>query len=159
MTEVLQQINITYHPNQDRLLLRARTGANSELRVWLTRRYANLLLQVLCTRMDKAGGIQNLSSDRGTLERFRQGAFDQQYKVESIRAYPLGEEGVLGFRVNVQDAGAGVTSLQLSPEHGQGLVLNLDPSMLYLIFNLLEQAILQADWCLPSVSSHKAAIH
>lgn len=159
MNDALQQINISYHPTQDRLLLRASTGANTELRVWLTRRYATLLLQVLCTQMDKAGGIQNLSSERGTLEHFKQGAFNQQYQEDSIRTYPLGEEGVLGFRINVREGGEGVTTLQLLPEQGQGLILNLNPSMLYLIFNLLEQAILQADWRLPSPSSHREAVH
>lgn len=153
----LQQINITYVPEEDRLLLRASTARDEEYRLWLTRRYAALLMQVLRKRIDQAGGIYKLASDPQTTDQLRQGATTQPYQRGEKHIFPLGEDGTLGYGIKVGDLQNGCVALQLAPKQGQGLNLNLDPSLLYLVSNLLEQAILRADWRLPLSGGETAA--
>jgi hypothetical protein len=154
----LQQVNITYMPEQDRLLLKAGTSTGQEYRVWITRRYAGLLAQVLQKHIDKSGGTHQLASDPQTTNHLRQGAFDKAY--ESGRSgFPLGEDGVLGYAIKVNSRGNDGLALQLLPKEGEGMTLNLDAPLLYLMANLLEQATLQADWKLPGTSGLPAHLH
>jgi hypothetical protein len=153
----LQQINISHEVEQDRLLLRASTGAGQEFRLWLTRRYAGLLAGVLQQQIDKAGGVHKLASDRQTTQQLRGGAFDHEY--EGGRDFPLSEAGILGFGIKTSELANGNLVLQLLPKEGPGLNLTLDPPLLYLLQTLLEQAILQADWKLPLASALGEALH
>lgn len=155
----LQQVNIRYELEQDRLLLRARTGTGEEYRLWLTRRYAALLWQVLQERIDKAGGMHQLAADQRTTKHLRQGAFDQPYAEAEPDRFPLGTAGILGYGINVADLPDGGLALRLLPREGSGLTLNLDQPLLYLVSNLLEQAILQADWRLPLAGNGQSALH
>ena len=155
----LQQINISYVPNEDRLLLKARTSDDSELRIWLTRRYTSLLINILAQQMDKAGGIMELASHKTTLEQFKGGAFTQDYQPLSAQNFPLGEDGVLGYRINAGKNADARTALQLLPETGEGLNLNLDKAMLFMFYNLLDQALVHAEWNLVLPQAHKEAVH
>lgn len=154
----LQQINISYVMEEDRLLLRASTSTRQEYRLWLTRRYAGLLAGVLQQQIDKSGGMHQLASDRQTTDHLRQGAFERRYE-GGHSEFPLGEAGILGFGIKVGELSGGGLALQLLPKDGQGLNFNLDSSMLYLMHNLLEQAILKADWRLPVAPGLHEALH
>lgn len=154
----LQQINITYALEQDRLLLKAGTSAGEEYRLWLTRRFTGLLAQVLQDQIDKSGGVHKLAADPHTTDQLRNGVFDQTYR-SSKSGYPLGKEGVLGYAINISERPHGGITLQLLPKDGQGLNLNLDPSLLYLMANLLEQATLQANWNLPGTPGARDSLH
>lgn len=146
MNNALQQMNITYVPEQDRLLLRISTSGDAEYRIWLTRRYSALLLKVFLEHIEREGGYQELASRQDTLARLRGGALDQPYQPGPRTNYPLSEQGVLGYRINVNRDQAGTTQLQLLPEHGQGVNINLDKSTLYMLYNVLEQALTQTEW-------------
>jgi hypothetical protein len=146
MSNALQQVNIIYVPEQDRLLLRISSTGDAEFRVWLTRRYSALLLKVFIEQIEKEGGYQELASRQETLSRLRGGALDQPYEAGPRTNYPLGEQGVLGYRININREEAGTTNLQLLPEHGQGVNINLDKSTLYMLYNVLEQALSVAEW-------------
>lgn len=146
MTKTLQQVNMIYVPEQDRLLLRISTSDDAEFRIWLTRRYSALLLQVFNEQIDRSGGHHDLASRHDTLERLRGGALDQAYSPPEQLHYPLGEQGVLGYRITVGKEPSGATNLQLLPEQGQGVTFTLDKPTLYLLYNVLEQALSQTDW-------------
>lgn len=146
MSNALQQINMIYVPEQDRLLLRISTNGDAEFRVWLTRRYCALLLQVFVEQIEREGGYHELASRQDTVSRLRGGALDQPYEPGPRTNYPLGEQGVLGYRINVNKDPAGATLLQLLPEHGQGVNINLDKATLYMLYNVLEQALSKAEW-------------
>ncbi len=159
MTTTLQQINMAYIPEQDRLLLKISTSTDAEYRIWLTRRYSGLLMHVLQEQIEREGGYQELASRKETLDRFRGGAFDKAYAPGPTMHYPLGEEGVLGYRINVGKDQAGATNLQLLPEQGQGVTVTLDKSTLYLIYNLMEQGLGQTDWNLHVPRSSRDPVH
>lgn len=146
MNNAIQQLNMTYVPEQDRLLLRVSTTGDAEYRIWLTRRYSALLLQVFVEQIERAGGFQELASRNDTLERLRGGALGQSYAPPATLRFPLGEKGVLAFRITVGKEPSGAINLQLLPESGQGVTFTLDKPMLYMLYNVLEQALAQTEW-------------
>ena len=158
MSNALQQVNIIYVPEQDRLLLRISAAGDAEFRVWLTRRYSALLLKVFVEQIEREGGYHELASRHDTLSRLRGGALGQPYEPGPRTNYPLGEHGVLAYRININKDKAGSTQLQLLPEHGQGVNINLDKSMLYMLFNVLEHALGQTDWNL-HMPGTRAPVH
>ncbi len=159
MKNALQQVNMGYVPEQDRLLLKISTAGDAEFRVWLTRRYSGLLMQVFLEQIEREGGYQELASRRETLDQLRGGAFDKSYEPGPSAHYPLGEAGVLAYRINVGKDKAGVMNLQLLPEQGQGVTFTLDKSTLYMLYNLLEQALGQTDWNLHVPRSSHGPVH
>jgi len=159
MSSSLHQINISYIPEQDRLLLRASTSEQNEYRIWLTRRFSALILKILDKQINNAGGMHKIASEQETLSQLKQGVFDKNYQEDTARKFPLGEDGVLGYQINSCTNQKGKLTIQLLPQQGEGLNLTLNDSLLYLLHTLLEQAILQADWSLGTPSSQKAALH
>lgn len=155
MNDSLQQLNMIYVPEQDRLLLRISTSGDAEYRVWLTRRYCALLLKVLVEQIERLGGYQELASRHDTLERLRGGALGQDYAPPTTLHYPIGEQGVLAYRINVGNQASGAVALQMLPEQGQGVTFTLDKPTLYLLYNVLEQALAQTDWKLHAPSSRE----
>lgn len=160
MTNQLQQINITYDRVQDRLLLRASADAGTEYRVWLTRRYSELLLNLLLDLLDKAGGLQDAASHPDTLQQFHHGALDQQYESPALTPsqLPLGD-GVLATRINYRTDADGRWNLQLLPEQGQGLNLDLNRTLLYLLYTVLEHGVAQTEWRLHLPAPHQGTVH
>ncbi|MES2606145.1 MAG: hypothetical protein V4603_14515 [Pseudomonadota bacterium] len=168
MTGNLQQLNISYHPVQDRLLLRVNAGDSGEFRIWFTRRYTELLVTVLIDLMEKEGGMRELASHRDTVSQFKQGAFEKEYESPPTSlaspsgpppALPLGADGVLAFRINANRQDDGTLTLQLLPEQGQGLNLQLNRSLLYMLYNLLEQGLAQAHWNIHLPRTHTEPVH
>ncbi|MDY6949497.1 MAG: hypothetical protein SXG53_27760 [Pseudomonadota bacterium] len=157
MSNSLQQLNMIYVPEQDRLLLRISTG-DAEYRVWLTRRYCGLLLNVLVEQIERHGGYHEIASRQDTLERLRGGALGQPYAPPPTVQYPLSEQGVLAYRINIGNQPEGTVALQLLPEQGQGVTFTLDKPTLYLLYNVLEQALTQTDWKL-HVPSSREPVH
>ncbi len=159
MSASLQQINITYHPKEDRLLLRVSVSDDAEYRLWLTRRFTGLLLQVLNEQIRQFGGHTDLATRQETREQLKGSAFGKQYTPAPEPQFPLGEQGILAFRINSGTTEDGRANLQLLPEDGGGLHLTLDKTMLFLIHNLLEQGLATADWNLPGLSMTTEALH
>jgi hypothetical protein len=169
MTSTLQQLNISYHSVQDRLLLRANGGDAGEFKIWLTRRYTELLLNLLLDMMEKEGGIREIASHRDTVGQLKGGAFAKDYETPAgpksgtapgdDQTIPLRGEGILGFRINANRHDDGNLVLQLLPEQGVGLNLNLNRTSLFMLYNLLEQGLAQTNWLIPLQNHHKEPVH
>jgi hypothetical protein len=156
MSSQLQQINISYVPGEDRLLMKV-TASGEEFRIWLTRRYTALLLNVLENQLDALGSIQTRSGNLAG--KLKQGAYEKPFEPYTRAHFPLGEKGVLGYRINVSKPKGGTVNLQLLPESGQGLNLNLDEATITLFSNLIEQSLAQTDWQLGSPSVAPGMMH
>ncbi len=163
----LEQLNMTYDPIQDRMLLKINTGGDGEYRVWLTRRYTQFLVNLLLEIMEKEGGIQGIASHHDTINQFKGGAFDKEYALssdtpagkQSSPVLPLGPEGILGFRINCKHRDSGNIQLELLPEQGHGINLNLNRTMAFMLYNLLEQGVMQANWNIHFPQQHKDPVH
>ena len=145
MSDQLHQINIAYIDKEDRLLMRATTKNGDEYRIWFTRRYAGLLMDILNKGMHERGGMTTLGSTPQTTQMIKSGALEKPFK-NDVRNYPLGEKGMLAFGIKTNIGKDKVLNLQLLPENGQGMTLNLNDALLYMFHNLLSQGIAKANW-------------
>ena len=158
MTDKLHQMNITYVPKEDRLLLRISTLQGDEFRVWLTRRYTGLLFNVLNKQMEKSGGVPTVAASEETRKLFKAGALEQKYAGDSSH-FPLGENGFLGFRINANETQDGVLHLEMAPEQGQGITIHLTNPLLYMFSNILNQGIDRAGWQLSRENTMSMKVH
>lgn len=145
MTDQLHQINIAYINKEDRLLMRATTKNGDQYRVWFTRRYAGLLMDILNKGMNERGGMTSLGSAPQTTQMLKEGALEKPFE-EDVTNYPLGEKGILGFSIKTNITDDKILNLQMLPEKGQGITLNLNDGLLYMFHNLLSQGIARANW-------------
>jgi hypothetical protein len=145
MTDQLHQINITYFDKEDRLLMRATTRNGDEYRVWFTRRYAGLLMDIINKGINERGGMTTLASASQTTDMIKGGALEKPFE-NNVTNFPLGEKGVLGFGIKTNISEDKILHLQLIPQNGQGITLNLNDSLIYMFHNLLSQGIARADW-------------
>ena len=159
MTDQLHQINIAHDPKEDRLMLRISTTGGDEFRLWLTRRYTGLLMGVLNQEMDKQGGAPSVAGSEETTNMLKNGALEKKYDSENTKSFPLGENGVLAFRINARNKEDGNLALELLPEEGQGINLNLNKALLYMVHNVLTQGITQANWALQTEKSMSNKVH
>ena len=147
MSEQLHQINITYIDKEDRLLMRTTTKGGDEYRIWLTRRYTGLLLDVLDKALHKLGGTPATTSafvsQRSLVE--KKETLDKPF-VDDSKNYPLGERGILGFGIKSDVTQDKILSLYILPERGQGVTLNLNEPLLYSFQHLLSQGLAKTDW-------------
>jgi hypothetical protein len=159
MTDQLHQLNINYVPVEDRLMLRINTLSGDEFRVWLTRRFTELLLNLLVKEIDKYGGIPTLASTPETNKLFKQAAMEKKYEEENISNYPLGEVGYLASKINYKTTADGNLTLEILPEKGKGITLNLNKSLLFMFYNLLTQGCTQSAWRLVDEDLTKQNVH
>ena len=83
---------------------------------------------------------------------------EQQYESDNKR-YPLGEHGILAYGINTGETGDGNLQLEMSPERGQGVTLNLNDSLTYMFSNLLNQGVDQAGWKLLNQEPRSMKVH
>ena len=159
MSDTIYQMNVTYSADEDRLLLRITTQQGDEFRVWLTRRYCALLMGVLEKEIDKRGGLPVVASTPQTRQMFRQGAMDKPFDEEGTRRLPLGETGFLAYQISTMEKPDDNLGLELRPQTGQGVTINLNQSLLFMFHNLLTQGIDRAGWNLPERHSANENIH
>ena len=159
MTERLHQINISHDSKEDRLLLRISTDAGDEHRLWLTRRYTSLLMGVLNKEMDMRGGAPSVAGNEETTKMLKNGALEKKYDNENAKNFPLGEAGVLAFRINARNTDEGNLALELLPEQGKGITLNLNKSLLYMLHNILTQGVTKANWALQTEAVVSMKVH
>lgn len=146
MIDKLHQINVTYSAREDRLLLKVATLKGDEYRIWMTRRFTGLLFNVLNKEMDKHGGIANIGTDEETRKLFKAGAFEKSFEHENTTGYPLGEQGILAYGIKTTVSNEGNLVLEILPEKGAGVTINLNKPHLYMLHNLLSQGVGRAEW-------------
>lgn len=155
----LFQINISYVPGEDRLLLRVSTTGGDEYRVWLTRRFVSLLMGLLQKEMEQYGGAPSLAANKETTRLFKEGALEKKYDAEKSTEFPLGQQGILAYRAELQRRSDGILILQILPGQGRGVTLNLNKNLLYLFYNILTQGVEQAEWRLTEGKEVAASLH
>ena len=142
----LHQVNVTYSSKEDRLLLRVTTKLGAEYRIWLTRRFTVLLLNILIKAMDQYGGPASLGANPKTRAMFKSGAMEKAFDEDNTTNFPFGIKGFLAYAVKTADMADGNLHLEILPEKGKGVSVNLDKALLYMFHNLLSQGISRAEW-------------
>lgn len=150
MENKLHQLNINYDSHQDRLILKITTTNSDEYRIWLTRRFSQLLNQILETEISKRGGSTEIVQKKQTTSMLKAGALEQPFQGEKSENFPLGEEGILAYGIKTGKNEAGSLVLEIQNAEKKGMSLNLNDSLLYMFHSLLSQGIQRADWSLQS---------
>lgn len=149
----LHQINATFEPQEDRLILNIRSDDDSEIRIWLTRRYTRLLLGIL----DKLANPkqERAGSREQAVQAFERDAllagadFQTEYRTGASN-HPLGRDPVLVSRIEYRSLEGGDTALALGLPDGRNvnlnLNLNLNRDLMQVLIRLLLEAGKKAEW-------------
>jgi len=152
----IRQLQISYSPNQDRLLFRLSTSAGrqlSEYRLSLTRRYVRVLWKALLEILQN-----NLSDeDKQKSEPTKAASMTLKHKevvsksdfkspFEESHNYPLGEKPVLVEKLSIKQSPKGGQLLSMHPLKGAGLEFHLNDQLLHSFCQLLTQVTKRADW-------------
>ncbi|NOY70191.1 MAG: hypothetical protein GXP53_12035 [Deltaproteobacteria bacterium] len=165
MNQALNQINITFNPVEDRLLLRVcATGSEpenpAEFRMWLTRRYVRLLWAVFEKVLDdEVEKIPQYTPDnKGVIRRLQQEAdlsqadFSTPYKTPDSPATPLGEAPLLLSKIRLSKNSGNHPVLYLNTEADKGINLTLNTQLVNSMMKLLAQTTDAAQWNLGLMS-------
>lgn len=155
MVAQLDQIQISFVPDEDRLLLRLSTQDQQEFRLWLTRRLVKALRPAFDQTLVAQPRIQTQATPQARQEllkfeheRVVQAAdFKTPYRAEEKRL-PLGQQPLVVTQIKIQRQPGGGIALSLAPTNGQGVDLALTPPLLHSFVALLENALATADWSL-----------
>lgn len=169
----IQQLQVTYQPLADRLLLRIAAGDSGEFRFWLTRRLVGLLAEplgkhLLGPALDDAGtdgagragnaeGNELAGKSENPLRHQAEAAFKHQQAVAGVQSekrfesaaepnFPLGEEPLLIAKLGVTPAPKGGVVLALHSSDDKGLSLQLGMPLLHGFCDLLVKCSDQAKW-------------
>jgi hypothetical protein len=157
MAESLRQIQMVYHPEEDRILLRLGAVAGTEFRFWLTRRFVRLLLRVLREHVETDPDVclQPSEEARRAVREFKHEAavsrarFGQRFE-QAAADFPLGEGALLAYRLVGRRSGGNLL-LGIHPRAGAGISLTVNRSLNASMTELLLRAVRQAQWDLPEV--------
>jgi hypothetical protein len=156
MTNQLHQMTVTFDSVEDRILFRTNTTGGEEYRIWLTRRYVQLLFKVLNKQMGKAekAEIIKLKSQpkdeqapKKSPNKIDHDKPFQEYGAE----FPLPQEGILVSKVTVTEHDNETVTFGLSPKEGQGVNIRMNQQIMDQTYDLLIKAVAKAEWNLATV--------
>lgn len=160
--DTISQMQMLFVPEEDRVLFRVNSADGKQFRLWLTRRYIQLMLQALKVHMESDPDVTaQVSPDaREAVQSFKQeqavqGAnFEQSFR-EEAQQLPLGDSAVLAFRLNYR-VEKEILHLGIEPKEGQGINLAINRDINASITRLIHTAAKQAEWRLPALTTTSA---
>jgi hypothetical protein len=151
----IQQINLGYNTQQDRLLLRVGLADNSELLVWLTNRITKQIWQLLNneTHLPTATSIQAETPPQQAVAQFKQEvqASEALQKLDFATEYQSRKEVVndgamLATSVMVLNVDNRPPSLELPCLEGITVRMNLSQELILALCNMLQLSAKEAAW-------------
>ncbi|BBP47093.1 hypothetical protein THMIRHAS_24660 [Thiosulfatimonas sediminis] len=152
MSDQINQIQATYQPLEDRILLKFKTLNDHVYLAWVTRRFCKLLLPSLHGLHPSTGDYlfdhdETAQNDQRKEQRQQQGDFLSDYEPPENPEFPLGEDPVLLAKIRFQDLHKpSLAAFMLEPNQGKGLVLPFHPDLTGPLLKILNQALDNADW-------------
>lgn len=151
----IQQINLGYNTQQDRLLLRVGLADNSELMVWLTYRITKQLWQILNgeSHLPSATSIQAETLPQQAVEQFKQEieATEALKKMDFTTEYQARKEVVndgvlLAVSILIINYSNKLSSLELPCLEGITVRMNLTHELTLALCNMLQLSAKEATW-------------
>lgn len=159
----IQQLNITYHASQDRLLLRAGMQDGQEIPVWISYRIARQLFRTLNTEArlptaaagqaaapaatSPAVAVQQFAEEAEAVAALASMDFSSQYQT---RNSAVGEQPLLIVNVQFVSVNHQLNQLSLFGASGVNLSINLNREIVLAVARLLQIACQDAQWPLQS---------
>ena len=149
----IQQLNLSYNVEQDRLLFRVGLSDNTELMVWLTLRVTKQLWALLNgeTYLPTASSIRIETPPEQAVQQFKQEAqtaqvlqkmdFSTQYQPRKV----VRNDGAL-LATALQLADDGVKHLDITCLEGVNVRMNLTQELILAICNMLQRSAKEAGW-------------
>ena len=153
----IQQINLGYNAEQDRLLFRVGLNDNTELLVWLTSRITQLMWTLLTgeAHLPTANSIQADSPPEQAVEQFKQEmqAADALQKMDFKTEYQPRPEvrndgAMLAINAVLVRVDNKPPSLELPCLEGISVRINLNPELTLAMCNMLQMATKEAGWAI-----------
>ena len=150
----ITQLQITFNPEQDRLLFRVNGSDQSEIRAWFTRRLVRQLwpslIQLLTHKVALDVPTANDDARRMVLgmqheESVGKADFSQPYRAEATQ-FPLGKEPFVASKVKMTVLPKNMYLLAMHPAQGQGVDLRLNDTLLHGFCRMLQKACKEAEW-------------
>jgi hypothetical protein len=161
----IHQLSVTYHAEQDRILLRVNTAAAEEMRLWLTRRLMlglwpllSKLLTKHLLKLEAAGtsletadeDLKKMLADFRKEEFLRHADFETPYKEDQVQL-PLGEDPLLVTDVDASPLPNGRLRLSFNEkpsgaEKPRSCQMEVEPKLMQGLMHLLEQALNRSQW-------------
>ncbi len=165
ITEIaVQQLNLSYSSEQDRLLLKVGLSDQTEILLWLTQRIARMIWQLLGTEshLPSVSVQQSLQSNvppQQAVQQFKQEvqAVQTLQKLDFSTAYQPRKEalhpgGMLIKEVHLVTVHAtGQQALEMQSVDGFNMRLNLTQETILAICNMLQLSVKEAAWQLSIV--------
>jgi hypothetical protein len=145
----IRQINGTYIPPEDRIVLRVSTDAGEEFRFWLTRPVTAHLLASIRTIAARTIAQKFPPQIAQTVTEFEQQAVQQQTKLDDEfvpgSSFPLGEAPALVVKLTLAPVDNGV-SLDLGLPTGSNVNLRFAQPLAQQVGVLLDRLQKSANW-------------
>ena len=163
----IQQLNLGYNAQQDRLLLRVGLSDNSELLVWLTYRITKQLWQLLNgeTHLPTATSIEAETPPQQAVAQFKQEAqvVDTLQKLDFITEYKprtdiVNDGAMLATSIVLINHDNKPTSLELPCLEGITVRMNLSQELILALCSMLQLSSKEAAWELGLANKFNAEI-
>jgi len=149
----LNQIQVTFVAEEDRLLLRINTTDLAEFRFWLTRRMIGMLWPAIIQTLssDPQVAIQADKSAKEAVLAFQKekAATNADFKTpyqEQPNQLPLGEQPILVTKIQIKAGQGNMRALCLHPSSGNGIEIAVDTQTLHTLCILLQNKAQVAQW-------------
>lgn len=163
----IQQINLGYNTQQDRLLLKVGLADNSELLVWLTSRITKQVWQLLNneTHLPTATSINAETPPQQAVAQFKQEvqATEALQKLDFATEYQARKEVVndgamLAISVLIINYENRPSSLELPCLEGITVRMSLSQELILALCNMLQLSAKEAAWDLGAISHPKLQV-
>jgi len=145
----IRQLNGTYIPAEDRIVLRVSTDAGEEFRFWLTRPVTAQLLGSIRTLAARSTAQKFPPQVAQTVTEFEQQALQQQTRLDDEfvpgATFPLGETPALVIKQGLTQVEGGV-SLDLGLPNGANVNLRFAQQLCQQVGVLLDRLQQNAHW-------------
>ena len=158
MTQQLHQISVSYSSEEDRLLLIIKTHNQEEYRIWLTRRYTQMLLSILRKIMHEFGGLSDQAVSDQVQTLVKGGAFKRPLDPVTD-TLPFGEDGILAYGLKTQQISPEQYAINIFSKDQHKIHFNLDRTNIVMLDDLLQQSLVKTDWNFPELRPRGEAIH
>jgi|TARA_B100000315_G_scaffold260385_1_gene321346 hypothetical protein len=148
----INQMQMVYNPEEDRILFRVNSTDHKEFRFWVTRRFTHLLLKVLADHLVSDPDISlqgTVAAKQAVMDFKKEKAMDsanfQQSFQEDEAEFPLGRDTQLAYKITSNKVGDNL-QLGIHPKTAQGINMVINRDINTTMTQLLLDSAGKAGW-------------
>ncbi len=154
MSDAINQMQMLYNPEEDRILFRVNSTEKKEFRFWITRRFTFLLRKVLRDHLDADPDVsmQDSLDAKMAVKKFKQenalvdADFERKFNEEPDEL-PMGDEIPVAFKLTYEIRDENL-HMSIQPKTGQGMNMVLNRKINSSLMELLMSSIRKANWAI-----------